>query len=65
MDRRYLEDALRQRTRFIKHDGGRFAQSLQIVGALDQDAGGTGAADAGKKAERDADQLMTRKVKAR
>ena len=70
MDLIDFKHPLGQRTGLIKNDDSRLRQNFQIVRAFDQNSGFAGAADAGKKAERDADDqgawtLMTRKVSAR
>lgn len=49
------EDPLGQGTRLVKDDAAGFAQSLQIVGPLDQDASPGCPADAAEKAQGDGD----------
>ena len=55
MDVHHVEDAHGQGAGFVKDHRSGAGQRLQVIGALDQDAGLTRAADTGEEAQRDAD----------
>ena len=55
VDAFHRKNALGKGTGFIENHTAGLGQSLQIVGALHQDTAAAGSADAGKEAERDAD----------
>ena len=60
MDTCYFEYTLGQSTGLVKYDVFCLGQSLQIVGAFDQDTCVAGPADSGKETQRDTDHKCTR-----
>ena len=60
MDAVHFKHATRQRTRFVEHHDFGLGQGFQIIGTLHQHTRLAGPADAGKKAERNADDQRAR-----
>ena len=60
MDAVDLKHALRQGAGLVKDNRSGLGQDFQVIGALDQNAGLAGAADAGEEGQRNGDQMCIR-----